>query len=443
MSMRLFKYGVTLLPGFCKPYPDELLSSWLTRLAYQHGMGLRELCLHIWPAYNIRTDIDRCISEEQIEQSALATTSSVEEVRATTLHCYENKLYNPEMGTKSFLCWIKPGNRKHHNDPSSYYSTGLMFCPKCLRNDGDKPYFRKHWRLATSTVCCSCGCRLMEGCPHCGYGNSFLNLPVGKYTLNTLAQFMLCCHTCGRDITSAKSVPASWSERRLQKKIDDAIKHGPSDLTDDTGEFFRVLFYLSSLFLYSTFRSDSHRRFIEQVMDRNGLEYKKVMPKKRVFVHRTSIKSRLTVISLAMWLLDRWPGRMADVCVSARISFTDLCAIVPNAPSWFTTPFENTLASVSPPKKERGSYTTATAPIDLISNMRFSNSLNLPKNHNAILYYDIDLNERYYTYDKDDYTIYESLKNDCSSFAVQHPDEETDTVNELTLKENHWLDGYH
>jgi hypothetical protein len=93
MSMRLFEPGTKLLPGFCKPYPNELLTSWLTRLPHNHGMGMRELYQHIWPDHGPRVDIDSCIDGEQIYRLALATNCTENEVSETTLLGYRNKLF--------------------------------------------------------------------------------------------------------------------------------------------------------------------------------------------------------------------------------------------------------------------------------------------------------------------------------------------------------------
>ena len=89
--MSLNVSGTNLLPAFSKPYEDELLSSWLARMAFDHGLSTRELCTLIWAGY-YGQDMDRLASDDQMCILATKVNSTLEEVRSMTLHSYENKL---------------------------------------------------------------------------------------------------------------------------------------------------------------------------------------------------------------------------------------------------------------------------------------------------------------------------------------------------------------
>lgn len=49
-----------------------------------------------------------------------------------------------------------------------FLKTYLAYCPHCYDADGDDPYERLLWSLASVTVCPIHRCRLLENCPRCG-----------------------------------------------------------------------------------------------------------------------------------------------------------------------------------------------------------------------------------------------------------------------------------
>src|SRR5215213_7254788 len=83
-----------LWPAHIKPQPDELLSSWLVRLAMAHASKLHTFCSIIWPRKQIwNRDIDRSADTELLQTLSDKTDTSIERVRATTLAGYESVLF--------------------------------------------------------------------------------------------------------------------------------------------------------------------------------------------------------------------------------------------------------------------------------------------------------------------------------------------------------------
>lgn len=74
-------------------------------------------------------------------------------------------------------------------------STAALFsvCPSCLAED-DEPYWRRHWRLATSTVCATHHRRHIQSCPACGVQ---LGLAAGRLAALT------DCDGCGASLLAA------------------------------------------------------------------------------------------------------------------------------------------------------------------------------------------------------------------------------------------------
>src|SRR2546421_10745867 len=87
-ALAMSKQGLSgqLLPRHIKPQADELLSSWLTRLRWAHGLGLRAFCTILWPATPIWVgDIDHRATLDMLSILAEKTALSRRRVFATPL----------------------------------------------------------------------------------------------------------------------------------------------------------------------------------------------------------------------------------------------------------------------------------------------------------------------------------------------------------------------
>ena len=430
--MRLFEQGTKLLPGFCKAYPDELLTSWLTRLAHNHGMGMRELYQHIWPDHGPRIDIDSYIDHEQINQLALATNCSEDEVWATTLLGYRGNLYYEDRSARQGINWMLSGTRRNKWHTGSQYSTGLMFCPKCLINDGNAPYFRKQWRLATSLICECCGYFLIDNCPACHHGNSFLNIGMGIGICGSLSETMIGCHTCGINITEAKAIPAPWSVRRLQGKLNELVAGISPHPEADARSYLRVLYHLSSLLLKKSFADRSQQRFVQQVLASNGLDQSCIERSELALIRKAPVQTRCHVIGAICWLLDKWPYRIETVCREAKVTFYDVCSFIPQAPKWFTQPLQERLEGIArPPAPSRESRFVALQSFNRASSYSHHKpEIELPLNE---LDYDLDFDDMYYTNCNIKYYAYEDLQSECSTYENGADPEEYE-ISELALR---------
>lgn len=150
--------GLTLplWPIRYKPHPDELLSSWLVRLARGHGLRVQTFCnlifgnrLQVW-----NRDIDRLGPDWIVDVLSERTGTPIDVTRGTTLRSYEGWLY-PAFKASGSLQWMTSLQVFHR----TRQGFGMQYCPKCLLEDRD-PYFRKVWRVrllrrAPGTNACS------------------------------------------------------------------------------------------------------------------------------------------------------------------------------------------------------------------------------------------------------------------------------------------------
>jgi hypothetical protein len=115
------------------PREDELLTSWLTRLAHANHQDTHTFAAVTWPGRRIFvTDLERRADREVLEILASRACVTLERVRATTLAAYAGRLYETFI-TEQRTKWLLSASRQ---PPHGH---GLQFCPACL--DASPPYF--------------------------------------------------------------------------------------------------------------------------------------------------------------------------------------------------------------------------------------------------------------------------------------------------------------
>jgi hypothetical protein len=169
-----------------RPLPDELLSSWLTRVAFAHGQSpyvFHNLHLPGMPIWN--RDLDRAHSAGLLAGISAVSGVSVRRIRAASLDRYRNLGLNaPAYGEWPFVLSAGIYHRKRRRH-------GLQFCPTCLGTE--TAYFRRSWRLAYVLKCPGCSTTLSDACPHC-------ESPIAPH--RTLCDVRVC-HRCGGNTCSA------------------------------------------------------------------------------------------------------------------------------------------------------------------------------------------------------------------------------------------------
>jgi hypothetical protein len=168
-----------------KPLPDELLSSWLTRVAFAHGQNpyvFHNLHLPSMPIWS--RDVDRAHVGGLLSGLSAVSALSVSRIRAASLDRYRDLgLTAPVHGEWPFILSAGIYHRKRRRH-------GLQFCPNCL--GAGTAYFRRSWRLAYVLKCPTCNVPLSDACPHC-------DAPVIPHRTHF---DMRACHRCGGDICS-------------------------------------------------------------------------------------------------------------------------------------------------------------------------------------------------------------------------------------------------
>lgn len=187
-------------PASVDALPDELLSSWLHRLALANGIAPRSfagvfgLDERMWsPRLDLR--LPRHVAGLLADQTGVPQ----EVVGAMTMS-----------GCAMTALLLPLRDSTHRNR-----STWMQYCPLCLATD-DAPYFRRQWRLASRVSCFAHGCGLRDRCPACHAG-------IAAFDQGDLVP-QHCCARCGFDLRAAPKASAKAAARRLERAIADICR---------------------------------------------------------------------------------------------------------------------------------------------------------------------------------------------------------------------------
>jgi hypothetical protein len=302
-----------------KPLPDELLTSWLIRLADAHAQKLRTFTSLAWPGRPIwNGDIDKSADEQIVATLAARTSSSQDVVWRTTLAAFEGVLFEARSANGK-MRWVLPLGLH----PRARSRRGVSFCFQCLQED-EVPYFRRTWRLAFATTCVAHGAPLTDRCPRCDAIVLFHRGDMG-HKGKRIADPMSVCHTCRADFRDvrdprcvapppgAEFVAAQGAaERVLSECWAEVPGHGPTPAL----LYFRGLRQIAGLLLKRGYgerlRAAACERYSIPSFVLSGA------PQQRE-IEYFERADRQCVLELLFSFLGDWPDGFVETCTAARL----------------------------------------------------------------------------------------------------------------------------
>lgn len=194
-------------PAFVLPKDDELLSSWVRRNAYSHGIDLQFLLSSIWSQKKIG-DIDLYIDNQVYNLLAKKLSTPKRQVLRTFIG-------NPKSPYKKWVCSAVLAKKVDHR-----YS--LMVCPICLKGDGEDAHYRKNWRMAFTFLCTRCRCQLLDACPVCCAPLSIFN----PKTISKSSRLVLplnVCPNCQFDLCQSQTIFHKSDMIDIQHRINHSV----------------------------------------------------------------------------------------------------------------------------------------------------------------------------------------------------------------------------
>lgn len=189
-----------------KPQDDELLSSWVTRIANANGISpfqlwkilVSELEIEGISNSDLKVEywgIDDIVDENIFNLLSERTSTVVERVKGLSLESFSVIELQP-LTSRRHNMWILP-----RKGTSNSTLAGIQFCPECLSEDLI-PYFRRKWRLSFVFSCLKHKRLLFDRCPKCHRSLKFFVSELKeKHQVNKT--FLTCCY-CKYDLRKAK-----------------------------------------------------------------------------------------------------------------------------------------------------------------------------------------------------------------------------------------------
>lgn len=310
-----------------KPLPDELLSSWLVRIAHGHSMKLQTFCrVALGKGQDLWfRDIDRQAPDWLIRALSEHTGVGLRAIRRTSLLDYKGVLYR-RYRWSGHQHWLLPLNMVD----TSFHHHGMQYCPLCLAEDKE-PYFRKRWRVAFYTMCIKHQCMVHDRCPSCGGAVEFHRREMGKIG-QVDSGLITQCHACDFDLRESKVIePVIYDESAGLTWLPalSMLEGDGVDARYNVG-FFAVLHQLCKIMLTHY----SHEHLQQYVAGKIGAPGVMLQPKHESFEYY-SLEARHVVIQLAMWLLADPEVRIVDAWRNKSVRYNVLNKDFQPRPQWY------------------------------------------------------------------------------------------------------------
>jgi TniQ len=172
-----------LWPFRPQPHEDETLSSWITRLAFGHGLSLSTFLTIVDTGVNTATldwDADPLLLEVLAARTA-QPLADLERRRLRLGNLAADLLYRNAFGP------------------------AVQYCPACL---SETAYFRRSWRLCFVRFCPLHGAVLADSCSQCGGSIRLEELDPAFGKLSA-------CRNCMHDLAS--DAPSYIDEERVMR----------------------------------------------------------------------------------------------------------------------------------------------------------------------------------------------------------------------------------
>lgn len=308
------------------PQDDELLSSWLVRVALEHVTApatFTNLYLPEWRNALWANDVDLQAGGELLEALRRKCGFPMEELYGMTLKAYEGYLFERAYTKTGGTQFVMP-LRMRGRQSTSY---GLRYCPKCLRED-KLPYFRRSWRLSFSTACLRHGCFLRDRCPAC-------QAPLTIYRKPSLSDFPNC-DKCGFRLKDAEveSITRDSYGLKAIKRMYAILGCGFIMLGEVPVYSFLFFIILHQLWKAAHFWDKTGGFLRHEVM--RGRVDDLTWELKPTVLEQIRLKEQYLFFSGLMHLFEDYPDSLVDYCHRNRLGKTELTRDLRTIPYWYS-----------------------------------------------------------------------------------------------------------
>ncbi|MFW2441777.1 TniQ family protein [Aliarcobacter butzleri] len=310
-----------------QPLEDELLSSWLTRVALEHKKQLPIfLTLFVKKEGNqvSRRDLDFIFDEKFLENLASKSNLKKEDIFQMSLRSEEGYLFSCNDCLYPPLQIRKLTDKRTHN--------GLMYCPKCLAED-KIPYFRKKWRYQFYNACPKHKVFLTDRCWRCYEKVDFSKIKHNKE--------ICICNKCEKDFRENLVININSNFEYGLKAItwfENGLNNGYFNINDKK---------INSLFLFESFTV--LRNLVDRKNDLNLEdfplieEYKTICKKLEKYNSKKalSIQKEFLLTSLVFYLFEEFPNNFKKFIDENKLTHRDFFHGFRNISFWYKRMIDN------------------------------------------------------------------------------------------------------
>ena len=321
-----------LWPVHFKPQEDELLSSWLARLALAHGLRVQSFCWRVWPNQSVLArDIDLSKDPLILETLAEKTITPPTRVFATTLVSYEGWVIDQ---MRRQAPWILARHLRVRQQ--KWY--GLQYCPWCLASD-EEPYFRRQWRLAFVVSCLKHRALLLDRCQKCGSAVCYERQSSKKF--DHAEPWMLTqCHECNCDLREWAGnryyVAVDAAELEFQASLEGTLRQGWVELPH-RGWVYSHLFFSGLYHMIGRFIDGQIAGRLQMALRQSygiNLTIDFSIGQKQ-FVERLDVAQRRGLLQAVSRLLQEWPDTFVEFCRANNVASHLLIRSKRPVPFWY------------------------------------------------------------------------------------------------------------
>ncbi|TIH15594.1 hypothetical protein D0S45_10375 [Marinifilum sp. JC120] len=314
------------LPAHPKPLQDELLSSWLVRIAEANAVKLHTMSRMLF-GFNYSPwirDIGRHGPDIVINKIAEVTGTPVSRVRETTLHGYVGWVLR-HMRISGQTHWILPVKSKSA-DRIGY---GVQYCPQCLMED-EKPYYRRAWRIAFYAFCPKHGTMLRDSCPECGASIVFHRRDFNR-DIDQAREIYQCakCEADLRDVPPEKPIIYDQRVYGLYSALLNDFHMGCRKKFNLS--YFEVLHQLCKIIVSTSNKNQLH----EYLCSKIGIVPKVFELSKGGSIEELRIDLRYYIVSLGLWLLVFPKRRLKSAWKAKAVRYNLFLRDFRHPPKWF------------------------------------------------------------------------------------------------------------
>lgn len=316
-----------LWPAHPKPLSDELLSSWIVRIAEANGVKLETMTRLLFGTYPLpwNRDIDRLAPKWLLKGVCAHTGVSYWDAYRLTLAGYRTRLYRYRKDSGQ-LRWILPV-RINSTKRDGY---GMQYCSACLAADKE-PYFRRKWRVAFYTFCPVHRGMLNDCCPACGAAVLYYRRDFGR-SIDEAGGICLC-YRCQFDLRTVPQAPVAIYDDDVFQLYVEMLRALDGNVTN-AGQFdlkFHAVLHQLCKVMLSTQNHDRLRQYVAEML---GVATAPAVYGRMSLEHRR-VLDRYQIVFFALWLLTDPEERIQSAWQAKAVQFNLLLKDFSDAPKWF------------------------------------------------------------------------------------------------------------